>query len=142
MNTQADSPYLELNYRHNGKPVKYQVKITTVPANIGKGKVYYFLCPYTGKKCRKLYSIGEKFLHRESYLGCMYESQTYSKNNRQLFKMCEKVFGCEKLYEQLYSKHFKRTYAGKPTKRFVKLIQKIEDSKRFNYREKELLLIA
>jgi hypothetical protein len=83
MNTRTDSPYLELDYKHNGKPVNYQVQLITAPANIGKGRVYYFICPNIGKQCRKLYSVGEKYLHRESYLGCMYESQTYSKNNRQ-----------------------------------------------------------
>ncbi|GAA4434230.1 hypothetical protein GCM10023188_24910 [Pontibacter saemangeumensis] len=45
----------------------------------------------------------------------------------------------DKLYEQLYSKHFKSSYAGKPTKKFVKLMQKIKESERMSYREKEML---
>jgi hypothetical protein len=140
VNIQTDSPFLELDYKHNGKPVNYQVKLITAPANIGR--VYYFLCPYTGRKCRKLYSIGERFLHRVASTGCMYESQTYSANTRQLFKMYETAFASDKLFEQLYSKHFKRSYAGKLTKRFVKLMQEIRESEHFSYREKELLLIG
>jgi hypothetical protein len=126
VNTRTDSPYLELDYKHNGKPVNYQVQLITAPANIGKGRVYYFICPNIGKRCRKLYSVGERFLHREAFTDCMYESQTYSAKSRQLCKMYEKAFDSDKLYEQLYSKHFKRTYAGKPTKRYLKLMQKIE----------------
>ncbi|GHA68663.1 hypothetical protein SAMN04487941_3067 [Pontibacter akesuensis] len=56
--------------------------------------------------------------------------------NRRLFRYYEKVFNSDKLYEHLYSKHFKRTYAGKPTKRYNSLMQKIEESKRMNYIEK------
>ena len=44
--------------------------------------------------------------------------------------------------EQLYSKNFRTHYAGKPTKRYLKLMQKIEESERFTYREKELLLMS
>ncbi|MFD2246364.1 hypothetical protein [Pontibacter ruber] len=129
VNSRADSPYLELDYTHNGQPINYRVQLVTVPSNIGKGWIWYFLCPHTGKRCRKLYSVGAKFLHREAFTGCMYESQTYSQKNRVLFRMYEKAFGSDGLYEQLSRKHFRRTYAGKPTKRFVKLIQQIRESK-------------
>jgi hypothetical protein len=56
--------------------------------------------------------------------------------------MYDKVFGTDKLYEQLYSKHFKSTYAGKPTKRYNMLMKKIEESESIPYREKELLFLA
>ncbi|GHA68713.1 hypothetical protein [Pontibacter akesuensis] len=132
VNTRSESPYLELDYTHNGQPVNYRVQLVTVPANIGKGSVWYFLCPHTSRRCRILYSVGAKFLHRSAYPGCMYESQTYSQKNRKLFRFYEKVFNSDKLYEQLYSKHFRRTYAGKPTKRFLKLMQKIGESERIS----------
>ncbi|WP_345159482.1 hypothetical protein [Pontibacter saemangeumensis] len=142
VDTRYDWSHVELNYKHRDKPVNYTVDLVSVPSNIGKGVVWYFQCPHTGKRCRKLYSIGERFLHREAYTGCMYESQTHSQKNRKLFKLYEKVFSSDKLYEQLYSKHFRSSYAGKPTKRFVKLMQKIKESERITYREKQLLLMA
>lgn len=137
VNTRTGSPYLELDYTNNGTPINYRVQLVTVPANIGKGRVWYFLCPHTGKRCRKLYSVGAKFLHRSAFAGCLYESQTYSQKNRQLFRMYAKAFGSDKLYEQLSQKHFRRTYAGKPTKRFSKLMQKIRESERMSYFDKE-----
>jgi len=140
IDTYADNPHIELSYKYRDKPVNYKVQLVSVPSNIGKGEIWYFLCPHTGKRCRKLYSIGERFLHREAYRGCMYESQTYSSKTRRLFKLYDKVFGADKLYEQLHSKYFKRAYAGKPTKRYLKLVQRMEDSERFTYMEKELLL--
>ena len=72
-------PYIELDYKYNDEPRKYKVRLVTIPSNLGKGKVWYFLCPQTHKRCRKLYSIGGYFLHREAFKGCMYDSQTKSK---------------------------------------------------------------
>ena len=63
--TDLRDPYIYLDYLFRGKPVNYHVNLVSVPSNIGKGKVWYFLCPHTGKRCRKLYSVGGKFLHRE-----------------------------------------------------------------------------
>ena len=40
-------------------------------------------------------------------------------------KFIEMVFHSDKLYEQIYQKHFRRTYAGKPTKKYLKIMQKI-----------------
>jgi hypothetical protein len=94
-------------------------------SNIGNGRVWYFLCPHTGKRCRKLYLADTYFLHREAFKGCMYEKQTYSKIVRQQFKLWEKVFCSDKIYEQMYKKYFKKQYAGKPTKKYLNLLEKL-----------------
>ena len=125
----SDVPYLELDYNYQQNPIKYRVLLVSVPSNIGKGKVWYFLCPVTKKRCRKLYRIGARFLHREAYQACMYETQTYSKKNRYLVRQYDKYFCREKAYEKIHSKHFRTHYAGKPTKQYQKLTKQIEDSR-------------
>lgn len=104
-----------------------------MPSNLGNGDIWYFLCPVTKKRCRKLYSIGGYFLHREAFNSCMYESQTHSKYYRSLDKRFGGVFKQERLYEELYSKHFKKFYNGKPTKRYIKIMQEIEKTETINY---------
>ncbi len=141
-NTKLENPYLELDYKCQNKPVNYKVPLVCIPSNLGKGAVWYFLCPHTGKRCRKLYSVGEKFLHREAFRGCMYEKQTYSHKNRVLFKTFEKALGNEKLYEQLYSRYFKTHYAGKPTKRYLRIMEKIRQSEQFSLEEIENLYLV
>ncbi|MFC5270026.1 hypothetical protein [Adhaeribacter terreus] len=128
VNTHSKTPYLELNYKCQNKPINYKVELVSVSSNLGKGRVWYFLCPHTGKRCRNLYLVGERFLHREAFTGCLYEKQTYSNYKRGLDKLFEKAFRSERLYEQLYKKHFKTHYAGKPTKRYLKLMKKIQES--------------
>ena len=119
-------PYLELDYRCNDIPIKYQVRLVSLQSNLGKGLVWYFICPRTGRRCRKLYLVDRHFYHRSAFKGCFYEKQTYSHNNRDLYKSFESIFGTEKLYEQLYGKNFRRTYKGKKTVRYRKLIEKLE----------------
>jgi hypothetical protein len=126
VNTNSENPYLELNYKTNDKPISYRVQLVSIPSNIGKGLIWYFLCPNTRRRCRKLYLISGYFLHRKAFTGCFYEKQTYSHKNRKQFGLWGKLFDTDKVYEQIYSKHFKTDYAGKPTKRYLKLLNKIQ----------------
>lgn len=129
VNTLSENYHLTLSYNYRNKPVLYRVNLVSVPSNLGKGKVYYFLCPLTGKRCRKLFRMGAKFLHREAHPFAMYETQTYSPKNRHLVRQLDKKLCSEKAFEQMHSKHFKTHYAGKPTKRYKKLLQKIEEAR-------------
>lgn len=123
--TCKDSATLILDYLFRDAPVCYSVKLISMPSNLGKGIVWYFECPHTKKRCRKLYSVGERFLHRLAFIGCMYEKQTYSKNMREMGKAFEKYFSVDNAYEKIYSKHFKKYYKGKATKKFFKLKRKL-----------------
>ncbi len=121
-----EKQYIELEYKYRGEPRKYKVQLVSTPSNLGKGKVWYFLCPKTLKRCRVLYSIGGYFFHREAFKGCLYESQTHNKKYRQLDKTFGAYFRAERYYDQIYRKHFKKTYAGKPTRKYLKLSKAIE----------------
>ena len=124
-----DSEFIQLNYNFNGESRHYKIKLVSKLSNLGKGKIWYFLCPYSNKRCRKLYLIKGYFVHREAFKGCMYDSQTKSKNNKLISKRVGSYFVLGDLYKELNSKYFKRTYNGKPTKRFVKIVNKIEQAK-------------
>jgi len=139
VNTYAD--FIELNYNCNKEPVNYKINLVSLPSNIGKGKVWYFQCPHTKKRCRKLYLVGKYFLHREAFKGCMYEKQTKSKETREQEKMIEMVFRTDELYEQLYGKYFKRSYAGKPTKKYIQLMKKIQRAENVPAHEIERILL-
>ena len=127
VNMSTDLPYLELDYRCNDIPIKYQVRLVSISSNLGKGDVWYFICPRTGRRCRKLYLVDRYFYHRSAFKGCFYEKQTYSHNNRALYKSFESLFGTERLYEQLYGKNFKKRYRGKKTATYQKIIEKLEN---------------
>lgn len=128
VNTFTDRPYLELNYNCNKAPISYKVYLVSISSNIGKGKVWYFVCPSTGKRCRKLYMIQTYFLHRKAFTGAIYEKQTYSKKARQQIKVLSWYLGIDKIDEEMYSRHFRKQYAGEPTKRYLQLLKKLKQA--------------
>ncbi|SMO83548.1 hypothetical protein [Gracilimonas mengyeensis] len=122
-----ETPQATFFYTYNKEEqVNYNVSLTSSNSNLGIGKIWYFVCPHTGKRCRKLYGAGKYFLHRDAFPNAMYECQTYSKKGRMIDKVCKIMNGSDKLYEELYSKHFKTHYAGKPTKRYKEILRELE----------------
>lgn len=75
-----------LDYSVRGAPKKYDIKLVTMNSNIGDGKIWFFICPFTNKRCRKLYLGSEYFAHRTAYTG-MYSGQTESKWYRKMSKL-------------------------------------------------------
>lgn len=142
VNTHSEQPYIELDYKYRDEPRNYKVYLTSTPSNLNKGKIWYFICPHTKKRCRVLYSIGGLFLHREAFKGCMYETQTQSKKYRQLDKTIGAYFRAEALYSELNKKHFKKTYAGKPTKRHLRLLAQIQKAENIPYHEIERAMLS
>jgi len=124
--TFSEDSFIEFNYKINQIPINYKVQLVSSISNLGRGLVWYFVCPSTGKRCRKLHLADTYFYHRSAFRGCMYEVQTYSKEFRELNEKFKTYFKQSENYEQLYKKHFKKQYAGKPTKRYLKIIKKIE----------------
>tara|TARA_R100000306_G_C4375459_1_gene141766 strand:- start:1528 stop:2124 length:597 start_codon:yes stop_codon:yes gene_type:complete len=141
VNTKSPRPFVELDYKYGGDPRHYKVYLETVPSNLGKGEIWYFHCPQTHKRCRKLYSVNGYFLHREAFKGAMYEKQTHSKKWREIEKVYGAYFDSEKLFSELHSKHFRKYYKGKPTKRYKKLLEQIRQCEKIDYRDVERLMI-
>lgn len=142
VNTEIDTPYLEVKYEFRGEPRHYKVQLVSIPSNLGKGRVWYFLCPHTRKRCRVLYSVGGYFYHREAFTGCMYESQTKCKHWRALEKNYGAAFRTDEIYDELYSPYFKRFYKGKPTKRFKKLRAELDKAENIDIGEFERLFLS
>ncbi|MGO3238128.1 MAG: hypothetical protein ACTIKA_07630 [Psychroflexus halocasei] len=70
----------------------------------------------------------------------MYETQTQSKKYRQLDKTLGAYFKIDNLYSQLYQKHFKKTYAGKPTKRYLRLMERIDEAENIPFTDVKKIL--
>ena len=117
---------IKLSYIFKSEEREYIIQIVSVPSNLGKGEIYYFLCPETGKKCRFLYSIGGWFLHRKAFQQVYYEKQTYSKAMRDADRFFRSFNLADKARQEINSKYFKKFYAGKPTKRYKKLMDQIK----------------
>ncbi|UAM98752.1 hypothetical protein K8354_02700 [Polaribacter litorisediminis] len=138
---QKDKGVLILDYKCNGTKYNYNIQIISKPSNLGKGNVFYFICPFTFKTCRKLNLYNERFIHRSAIKDGMYSKQIESKKYRHIDRVYGSYFKSAKYFEILYSKNFKRSYDGKPTKKYLKLMAKINEGKSFSAEDIESLLL-
>ena len=63
----------------------------------------------------------------------MYECQIQSKYRRKLDKLYDAYFDYDKLYDEMYSKYFKMFYAGKPTKKYKRIMNQLKKASEVNY---------
>jgi hypothetical protein len=79
---------LNLSYTLNGGALKsYSFDLITKPSNLGRGRVWYIVCPVTNRACRKLYFAGGRFVSRCAINGAMYQIQTEAKGYREVKQM-------------------------------------------------------
>ena len=107
------------------KTLDYTINLVEVPSNLGRGKVLFFICPQTGKRCRILYrAYGSPiFKSRTAYNHSIYyEIQTSSR----LYLHTTRYFNLERRLDRLYKMRKTYTYRGNPTRRAL-LINKLEE---------------
>lgn len=119
---------LELAYKSSGKEHRQIFQLVSKPSNLSKGRYWLIQSPVSGKLGRKLYNTGAGFQIRADLTGCMYEDQTKSKSFRNLSNLLDRVFRSEELMMHLYRRGFRKYYAGKPTRRYLKLLGRLEQS--------------
>lgn len=80
------------------------------------------------------------FYHRNAFIGAMYESQTQTKKIQFFEKRFGAIFDKEEIYLELNKKYAKTTYRGKPTKKYAKLCERLQQMKEVDYMELEAAL--
>lgn len=90
------------------------------------GVVWFFVCPVTGKHCRKLHLVNGAYVHASTIPGHYRKIKplwvTGTGMDKLLIIMQGKI-NAEKLID---SKYFKPFYNGKPTKKYLKCLSQIE----------------
>ena len=134
-----DEKYLRLQYsltnNKDGQKYDYDYKIylTSVPSNLGKGEVLYFLCPVSGKRCRKLYrAYGyHKWKSRTAYQNRLYYGSQLSSK---LDKANDNYWALNRQLEKMEAaKHYPLSYNGIPTKRQQRMERLTEKMEYWDY---------
>lgn len=141
-----DSKYIRLMYHRvdEERDYDYKIQLTTVPSNLGKGEILYFICPVSGKRCKVLYrAYGcNIWKSREAYqIRIYYNSQINSAywHNHAMYRQ---IIGSDEfgeLIEKYDRKYAKTHYKGKPTKwvqRHRELFERVE-----NYQHKSDIVL-
>lgn len=114
---------LYLDYCLNGFSIEQFIEILIEPSNLGIGEVWYFRCPITEKKCRKLVFWQGEFIHQSAIENHFYRAQTESAPERSSKKWIRRYKKYEDLTKQQMQKHYKPTYAGNHTRLAVRATQ-------------------
>jgi hypothetical protein len=107
---------LVLDYCINGTPKEQFVEIIFQPSNLGIGDVWYFCCPVSGRKCRKLVLWQGKFVHQSSIENHFYREQTETSPERTSKKWIRRYKRYQDLTKQQMKPYYKPTYAENQTK--------------------------
>ena len=81
VDTRGEVPTVRFSYTCNGFPVDYTAPLRFTPSNLNRGGYYLFVCPVTGRACRKLYLVGGRFVSRFAFRA-LYDKQTKSRAER------------------------------------------------------------
>ena len=99
------------------------IKFISKKSNLNNNTVIWFLiCPISKRLCRKLYFNGNLFVHHSQIDG-LYTSQNLSKKARECQKIFQILLQPNNANNRAMQKHLKKTYRGKPTRKYTNLIR-------------------
>lgn len=130
--------YVNLKYDYLGKERECRIELTAIPSNLGEGVIWYFLCPKSGKRCKILYLIDGEVAHREAFKGYVYDSQIRKSGILALTEIISEISGIESEIRFFDQKYRKKYYAGRPTKRFARVLDMISHPTYQEYRNRIL----
>ncbi len=106
------NPHVEFEYTAAGNSFCYKVKLVPLNSNLGKGKVWFFICPKISKRCSKLHLHQNVFVHRTAIESGMYSKQIVSKTHRSAMAFSDKINRVRELQKALQKKHGQIRYKG------------------------------
>ena len=124
----AEEKFLQLHYVMNNEKHREEIELITLPSNLKKGEILYFVCPRNKNLCRTLYRAYSSpiWKSREAYgIPIYYPLQLQSKVGRDN----SRFWNYERRLESLYEERQSYLFLGRPTKRLqrIEAIEKLRD---------------
>lgn len=123
----TEEPYLSLSFQDTDRSTWTQrIAMRTAQSPL-QGTLLYFVCPRSGKTCRKLYRAyySRGFFHREAFTYRLYYPQQGSSKMSLPDRQLQAV---ERKLSRLKAKRRTSTYLGQPTRRAVRIAQLQEEA--------------
>jgi hypothetical protein len=136
--------YLRLNYKNTNSYTgeitshDYKIYLTTIPSNLGKGDVLYFVCPETGRRCRILYKCYSSLIWKSRFAyrhRIYYHTQACSKYDYHNIR----YWDISKELETLYKRGKKSHYRGNYT-RLMKRVEQLESKQQYHDKMRWLIV--
>lgn len=82
----GDFGLVRFQYFQGGIEFDYFISLVSRKSNLGRGLVWHFRCPFSGRMAKKLHFLQGHFKHRSCVSNGYYQIQVVSKFDRVLFK--------------------------------------------------------
>ncbi len=119
-----DASFITVSHTEEGRQITNDIQLLKVASGLGNGVVWFFICPVTGIRCRKLLFHNGYLQHRSAIKG-LYKTQTNTPSIRQFMHDLKTIQTLTQISEKLTTPYFRKTYAGLPTKPYTKILRKI-----------------
>lgn len=124
LNSSSNRPWLTLLYSIYGRDVTQTVELVSVPSNLNRGQYWLFICPICGRRCKKLHLIRGLFQHRTALPGVFYRQQARTK--WAFGRYLDAHYKVGEVWEAAEAPYFREHYAGKPTRRCLRMLRKLK----------------
>jgi len=143
-NLSGENRFIRLHYNNTNSYTDektnhdYKIYLTSIPSNLGKGEVLYFVCPVTGRRCRILYKCYGSLIWKSRFAyryRIYYHSQVCSKydyHNTRYWKIANDL-------EALYQRGKKTHYRGNYT-RLMKRVKQLEEKQQYHDKMRWLIV--
>lgn len=114
--TRNGADCVQLQYNISGEPHETNLTLRWHPSNLKPNTgYYYFVCPATGRSCRKLYLYGGQFVSRYAFRA-LYPQQAESHSKSNYFLGSPKLWAAYDRFNKLTSRpHRRETHRGRLT---------------------------
>ena len=119
--------FAALSYNYGSKGFDLRFELVQVKSNLGKGFFWMFVCPESGRRCRKLYSSEGQFKSRPALIqaGLLTKSQSEAKRFRGgMWRLLTLDTQLEESAKKYFGRNAKRQYRGQPTKGYSRWLAK------------------
>jgi hypothetical protein len=120
-------PLLTLLYSIDSENVEQVIVMESVPSNLNRGKYWFFRCPVSGVRCKKLHLIRGRFQHRTALGGVLYRQQLRGKTS--FCRFMDAYDGIGEIMQAVDAPFFREYYAGKPTRRCLRMLRRLRKLK-------------
>ncbi|HWI93243.1 MAG TPA: hypothetical protein VNT20_18320 [Flavisolibacter sp.] len=121
--TGTGNDYVDLEFWINGKLKIQRIELIAKKIKLTGGHEFFFGCPMTGKRKRKLFLHDGRFVSRQAIPHGYYLSEVQSKKYRNGIRDLKRMIRYQNTMKQGKKSNFKKHYAGNPTKRYLKVIE-------------------
>lgn len=119
----STNDYAIIEYCINGVLKRQTIDLIAKRIKLTTGYEFFFKCPLTGKRSRKLFLHKNIFVSKQAIPNACYLSQMQPVKYRDTIRDLKRIIKHQNAVKEGSTKYFMKMYKGTPTKRYLRVIE-------------------